>query len=491
MVVMTDRLPHWIGGRRVESAAADTVPVFNPATGEVLAATPLGGPLEVERAVAAACAAFAAWRATPVSERIQPLFRLKELLETHFEALARQVTTEHGKTLAEARGSVRRGIQMVETACAMPLLMQGLASEDIAAGIDCQTIRRPLGVCAAIAPFNFPAMVPMWFWPFALAAGNTFVLKPSERVPLTALRIAELLAEAGLPPGVFNMVHGGKAAADALLIHPDIRAVSFVGSTPVAAHVYATAAAAGKRVQALGGAKNFMVVLPDAGFDQAAATALESIIGCAGERCLAGSVLISVGDQTASEMRRRIIERARRVRLGNGLDPATDMGPLISPAARRRVEGLIAGAVEQGAELDLDGRDPAAPADSCFLAPTVLAGITEDMTIAREEVFGPVVLLAAAQSLDEAIDWINRCPLANTTTLFTSHGAAARQFCHEAAPTMIGINIGVPAPMSYYSFGGSRRSFFGDLRAHGREGAMFYTESVVTIARWLQNGRIW
>ncbi len=491
MPAMIDPQPHWIGGREVAGEATETIPVFNPATGEVLAMTPLGGAAEVEQAVAAAHAAFPAWRATPVGDRIQPLFRLKALLETHFEDLARQVTCEHGKTLAEARGSVRRGIQMVESACAMPVLMQGLASEDIASGIDCQTIRRPLGVCAAIAPFNFPAMVPMWFWPFALAAGNTFVLKPSERVPLTAMRIAELLAEAGLPPGVFNIVHGGKAAADALLVHPDIRAVSFVGSTPVASHVYTTAAAAGKRVQALGGAKNFMVVLPDAALEQAASVALESIIGCAGERCLAGSLVVSVGDRTAAEIRRMMTERARRVRVGNGLDPATDMGPLISPAARRRVENLIAGALEQGAELVLDGRYPAAPMDSCFLAPTVLAGITAEMTIAQEEVFGPVVLLAQAQTLDEAIAWINRCPLANTTTLFTSHGAAARRFCHEVAPTMIGINIGVPAPLSYYSFGGSRRSFFGDLRAHGREGAMFYTESVVTITRWLKSGSIW
>ena len=483
-------IKNYIGGQWTASQGTNSFAVVNPATTEELAQCPMGTAADVDTAVAAAQAAFPAWRQTPVSDRVQYLFRLKQLLEEHAEELARCITTEHGKTLVEARGSVRRGIQMVETACGMPTLMMGDILEDIAAGIDSQAVRRPMGVFAGIAPFNFPAMVPMWFWPFAIAAGNTFVLKPSERVPLTQMKIFELLAKTGLPDGVINMVHGGKEVVDALCTHPEIQGVSFVGSTPVAKHVYTTAAAAGKRVQALGGAKNFMVVLPDAVMDKAASTALESIIGCAGERCLAGSVVLSVGDETYDVIKDRICEEARSIRVGDGLSPDVDMGPVISQASKDRILGLIERALEEGAELLVDGRDTG-DLPGYFLKPTVLGNITPEMEISREEVFGPVVLLAKADSLDHSIAWLNDSPYANTATLFTTNGAAARQFSYEAAPAMLGVNIGVPAPMAFFSFGGAKDSFFGDVKAHGRAGVEFFTQEVVTIQRWIKDSSIW
>lgn len=486
-----DMIENYIGGQWTASSGKESAAVVNPATGEELARCPMSTAEDVDAAVAAAQEAFPAWRQTPVSERVQFLFKLKTLLEEAAEDLARSITIEHGKTLAEARGSVRRGIQMVETACGMPSLMMGEILEDIAAGIDSQSIRRPMGVFAAIAPFNFPAMVPMWFWPFAIAAGNTFVLKPSERVPLTQLKMFELFERAGLPPGVMNMVHGGKEVVDALCTHPGIQGVSFVGSTPVAKHVYTTAAAAGKRVQALGGAKNFMVVLPDAVKDKAASIALESIIGCAGERCLAGSVVVCVGDDTYDEVSQRITTEAAKIRVGNGLDSDVDMGPVISAASKERILGLIERALEEGAELLLDGREGVDDLPGYFLKPTVLGNIHAEMEIAQVEIFGPVVLLARAPSLDHSIQWLNSSPFANTATLFTTNGAAARQFSYEADPAMLGINIGVPAPMAFFSFGGAKNSFFGDLKAHGRAGVEFYTHSIVTIQRWIKNSSIW
>lgn len=484
-------IKNFINGQWTASSGTDHVDIVNPATGELIDQTPMGTAADVDAAVQAASAAFKDWWQTPVIDRIQPLFRLKTLLEIHADDLAKQITLEHGKTFVESKGSVRRGIQMVETACAMPSLMMGDVLEDIAPGIDCQSVRRPMGVFACIAPFNFPAMVPMWFWPFAIAAGNTFVVKPSERVPLTQMRVFELMQEAGLPEGVLNMVHGGKETVDAICTHPDIKGVSFVGSTPVAKHVYTTSAQTGKRVQSLGGAKNFMVVLSDAVMDKAAETALESIIGCAGERCMAGSVIISVGDEAKQKIPQLVVEKARATRVGDGMSPDSDIGPVISQQSKDRIKGMIQRALDDGAELLVDGREGVDDMPGYFLKPTVLGNIRQDMEIAQEEVFGPVVMLAEADSLDESIQWINNSPYGNTCTLFTTNGAAARQFSYETDPAMIGINIGVPAPMAYFSFGGSKESFFGDIRAHGSASVDFYTQSMVTIQRWIKDSSIW
>jgi len=479
---------NYIGGEWVASRGTATVDIVNPATEEVIDQTPLGTAEDVALAVASAKDAFLTWRKVPAIDRTQYFFRLKTLLEENFEELVKINTREHGKTLAESRGDVRRGIQMVETACGIPSLMMGQSFEDVAAGIDCQSVRQPMGVFAGITPFNFPAMVPFWFWPFAVATGNTFVLKPSERVPLTQVRIFELIAKAGFPKGVLNMVQGGKDVVNALCSHPDVKGVSFVGSTPVAKHVYQTATHHGKRVQALGGAKNFMVVLPDAAMDTAVATCLESITGCAGQRCLAGSVIIAVGD-TYDEVKSRVIRLASEIVIGDGADPKNQMGPLISRAAVDRVKGLIQSVTDEGGEIYLDGRN--VNGRGYYLKPTVVGNIKPEMRIAKEEVFGPVVCLARAKTLDEAIQWINSSPFANTASLFTTSGAAARQFSYEVAPTMLGLNIGVPAPMSFFSFGGGKDSFFGDIKAHGTQGIQFYTDMKVTIQRWNKNSNIW
>ncbi|MEK7801789.1 MAG: aldehyde dehydrogenase family protein, partial [Pseudomonadota bacterium] len=384
-----------------------------------------------------------------------------------------------------------RGIQMVETATGMPSFQKGEYSEDIARGIDCLTIRQPMGVFAGIAPFNFPAMVPFWFWPFAIASGNTFVLKPSERVPLTQAMIFKFIEQTGLPKGVMNLVNGGKDVVNALCTHPTIKGVSFVGSTPVAKHVYTTACANGKRVQSLGGAKNFMVVLPDAVLEKSVATALESVIGCAGERCLAGSVVVCVGDETYKMVSERMAVAATDVVVGDGMDPAVQMGPVISKDAKDRIVGLIESAVTDGAKILVDGRKGVDHLPGYFLMPTVITDVTENMRVAKEEIFGPVVLLAKVKTFEEAIAWINRCPFANTTTLFTSSGPSARKFCSEIAPTMIGINIGVPAPMSFFSFGGSRDSFYGDIKAHGSASVDFFTDEKIVTQRWVSDANVW
>jgi malonate-semialdehyde dehydrogenase (acetylating)/methylmalonate-semialdehyde dehydrogenase len=482
---------NYIGGDWVESLGQETVDIFNPANGRLLGRTPLGTDEDVDRAVQAAKTAFKTWRETPVIDRVQVLFRLKTLLEEHAEELSQLITLENGKTIGEARGDVRRGIQMVETACGMPLMLKGEVSEDIASGIDCHAIRRPMGVFAAITPFNFPAMVPFWFWPYAIAAGNTFVLKPSERVPLTQVRLFEIIEKAGMPKGVLNMVQGGKAAVNAILAHPDVAGVSFVGSTPVAKHVYRTATASGKRVQALGGAKNFMVVLPDAQMDSAVRTVLDSCIGCAGQRCLAGSLILSVADAYAA-MEAGVVKAAHQVLVGDGMNPTTGVGPLISQAALERVKGLIQSAVDEGATVLVDGRNAKdLPKDGYYLGPTVITGVKPHMRIAKEEVFGPVILLGQVPTLDEAIGWLNGSEFANTTTLFTASGAAARKFSYEVDPSMIGINIGVPAPMAFFSFGGSKNSFFGDVKAHGQASVDFYTDTKVTVERWFKDSSIW
>ena len=480
-----------INGKWIASEAKESLEIHNPATGEVLERCPLGTASELDQAVQAAKEAFKTWRSTPAVDRVQYLFKLKVLLEEHFEELSRLVTTEHGKTLVEARGSVRRGIQMVETACGMPTLMMGEHFEDIAPGIDSKAVNRPMGVFGIIAPFNFPAMVPFWFWPFGVAAGNTIVIKPSERVPLTQVKIFELIEKAGFPKGVVNMVHGGKDVVNAMCTHPDIKGISFVGSTPVAKHVYVTGTSHGKRVQALGGAKNFMVVLPDAQLDKAAATAYESITGCAGERCLAGSVVISVGKETAAKIEELVVKRAKETVIGNGLDSKVTMGPLISQASKDRVKGMIQSALDEGAEILVDGRKDVDHLPGYFLNTTVIKGIKPHMTIAKEEVFGPVVLLAESDTFDEAIAWLNSSPFGNTTTLFTTSGAAARKFSYEVEPSMIGINIGVPAPMAFFSFGGTKDSFFGDVKAHGKSCVTFFTDTKTTIERWGSDSSIW
>lgn len=486
-------LKNYIDGNWVASFGKGHVDVVDPANGELLAQTPLGTREDVALAVEKAKIAFPSWRAVPAIERVQFLFKLKSLMEDRLEDLSRTITIEHGKTLAEARGSVRRAIQMVETACGIPSLMMGEHFEGIASGIDCSTVKRPMGVFVCIAPFNFPAMVPFWFWPFAIACGNTFVLKPSERVPLTSEKIFELLSEAGLPSGVMNMVHGGREVVDALCTHRDVKGVSFVGSSPVAKHVYALASSHGKRVQALGGSKNVMVVMPDAMLgplqDKTICTAVESITGCAGERCLAGSLVLCV-DDTYENVQSGVIKAAVQIKVGDGLDPKTQMGPLISQAAKERVEAMIARAVQEGAKLLLDGRLQMKQ-PGFFLKPTVLADIHPEMEIAQEEIFGPVILLGRVNTLPDAVDWINRLPYAQTTTLFTSSGAHARYFCYHVDPSMIGINIGVPAPMSFFSFGGSKESFYGDTKAHGRGAINFFTDTYTTIYRWHNEGEIW
>jgi malonate-semialdehyde dehydrogenase (acetylating)/methylmalonate-semialdehyde dehydrogenase len=480
-----ETLHNFIGGSWTPSRATEFLDVHNPATGEVIARTPLSTGGDVDAAAAAARKAFPAWRDTPVMARSRFLFRFRELLEEHAEELAGTVTREHGKTLEESRGSVRRGIECVEVACGAPSLMAGYGLENVGPGIDCQAIRQPLGVCAAIAPFNFPAMVPLWFLPFAVATGNTFVLKPSERVPLTQQLVARLLEECGLPPGVVNLVQGGREAVEAICDHPDIRAVSFVGSTPVARAVYRRGTHTGKRVQALGGAKNFIVVMPDADFGRATSVIAESFFGCAGERCLAGSVLVPVGGAHA-EARDRLTEAARGLRVGDGADPAVGMGPVISAAHRERVLGYIEKGIAEGARLVLDGRRvPAAErSGGFFLGPTVFDDVRPGMTIAKDEIFGPVASIAPVASLEEAISVMQAHPNANATSIFTSSGKAAREYARLATASMVGVNIGVAAPMAPFPFGGAKDSFFGDLKAHGRDAFEFYTDKKVVISRW-------
>jgi len=476
---------NFIGGAWTPSRATEFLDVHNPATGDVIAKTPLSTGADVDAAVAAAKKAFPAWRDTPVMTRARAMFRFRELLEENVEQIARTVTREHGKTLDESRGSVRRGIECVEVACGTPSLMTGYGLENIASGIDCQVIRQPLGVCAAIAPFNFPAMVPMWFLPFAVATGNTFVLKPSERVPLTQGLIASLLEQCGLPPGVVNLVQGGREAVEAICDHPDVRAFSFVGSTAVAREVYRRGTHAGKRVQALGGAKNFIVVMPDADLDRAIGVITESFFGCAGERCLAGSVLVPVGEVHA-EARDRLAESARALRVGDGADEGTGMGPVISAAHRDRVLGYIERGVSEGARLVLDGRQNAGPGrrGGFFLGPTLFDGVRPEMTIARDEIFGPVASIAPVKTLEEAIAVMQAHPNANATSIFTSSGKAAREYARLATASMVGVNIGVAAPMAPFPFGGAKDSFFGDLKAHGRDAYEFYTDKKVVISRW-------
>lgn len=481
----SETIPNFIGGAWTASTSSEKLPVTDPGTGELLGYVPLSNREDVDRAVRAAREAFPAWRATPAVERVRVLFRLKALLEAHADELAESVTREHGKTRAEARAELQRGIENVEHACGIPTLMMGETLEDIAPGIDCETVRQPLGVFAAITPYNFPVMIPLWFWPYAVATGNTVVLKPSEQDPLTHQRIVSLAMEAGLPPGVLNVVHGGREAVEALVEHPDVVGVSFVGSSAVARTVYAKAAAHGKRVQALGGAKNHMIVMSDVDYDRVNDALISSLFGSAGQRCLAGSVVVGVGEAYAP-MRERFLDTAASLRLGYGLDEGVDMGPLISARHRERVIGYIDRGEKDGARMVLDGRNATVKGYEAghWLGPTVFEDVTPDMPLGREEIFGPVAALTHVKSLDEAIELMHRVEYGNATSIFTSSGRAAREFRYRAGMSMIGINIGVAAPMAMFPFGGSRASFYGDLKAQGSDAIAFYTDRRVVISRW-------
>jgi len=472
-----------IGGAWIRSLSAEYFDIKNPATSETLASIALAEPSDVAAAVDAASAAFPAWRRTPPQERIQYLFKFKRLLEEHSTEIARITTEENGKTLAESLGELQRGIENVEVACGIPTLMQGYNLEDIAAGIDEMMIRQPLGVVAAITPFNFPAMIPLWFLPYAIACGNTFVLKPSERVPLTARRLVELLEQTGLPKGVVNLVVGGKSAVEALLHHPDVRAISFVGSTPVAKYIYAEGAAHGKRVQCQGGAKNFVVVMPDADLEMTAKIVSDSAFGCAGQRCLAVAGALTVGE-ASREFPRALLELASKIRVGNGLDDGVQMGPVITPDSKARISGLIERGLDQGAEMLLDGRTGGDDAQGNFLRPTVLAGVSESNDLNGTEIFGPVLSLREAADLDDAIQMIARNPYGNSSAIFTSSGNSARKFRYESPTGNIGVNIGVAAPMAYFPFSGWKDSFLGVLHGQGRDGVAFYTDQKVVVERW-------
>ena len=483
------RLPMWIGGKPVAARTARYGEVTNPATGEVIRHVPLGSVEDVDAAVAAAREALPAWRAAPALRRARVMMRFRDLIDAHRKDLRKLVSEEHGKTLADAEGSVTRGMEVVEFATGVPHLLKGEYTENAGTGVDVYSIRQPVGVCAGITPFNFPAMVPMWMFPVAIACGNTFVLKPSERVPSTSMRLAELFKEAGLPDGVFNVVHGDREAVDALLVHPDVRAISFVGSTPVARHIYETGTRHGKRVQALGGAKNHAIVMPDADLP----FAIESIIGAgygsAGERCMAISVVVAVGD-VADKLVDGLAARARKVTTGPGDGADVEMGPVITAAARDRIKGLIDKGATEGAKLVVDGRGIRVPGHEkgWFVGPTLFDHVLPAMTIYQEEIFGPVLCVVRVESLEAALDLVNRNPYANGVALFTRSGYAARRFQEEVEVGMVGINVPIPVPMAFYSFGGWRNSLFGDLHVHGMDGVRFYTRGKAVTARWTDDG---
>jgi malonate-semialdehyde dehydrogenase (acetylating)/methylmalonate-semialdehyde dehydrogenase len=474
-------IPNYIAGAWLQAPAGDITAVINPATGDTIAQTPMGGAAEVNAAVEAAAAAYPEWRRTPPQDRIQYLFKLKRLLEEHYDDIARCISTENGKTFAEARAEVQRSVENVEVACGIPMLMQGYNLEDVARGIDEMMIRQPLGVVAAITPFNFPAMVPMWFLPYAIACGNTFILKPSERVPLSMQMIYELIEKTGLPKGVVGMVHGGKPAVDALLDNPDVRAISFVGSTPVARYIYARGSQNGKRVQCQGGAKNHAVIMPDADLETATRIVADSAFGCAGQRCLAISVAVTVGE-ARKEFRDALAGAASAIKVGRGLDEGVQMGPVISKQSQQRIEGLIAKGAADGAKVLVDGRGN--NGGGYFVKPTVLDGVDPNSALSSTEIFGPVLSLVHAETADEAIDILGRSPYGNAASIFTSSGATARKFRYEVQAGNIGINIGIAAPMAYFPFSGWKDSFMGVLHGQGKDGVEFYTDKKVVVERW-------
>ncbi len=485
---MTKILPHFIGGALVDGTSGRSGDVFNPATGRVSAKVPLATAAEVDRAVAVARAAFPAWsNATPL-RRARVMFNFKQLLEANAATLASLITAEHGKVHSDALGEVTRGLEVVEFACGGPHLLKGEVAENVGTRVDSHSLRQPLGVVAGITPFNFPAMVPMWMFPVAIACGNCFILKPSERAPSAALFLADLLKQAGLPDGVFNVVHGDKIAVDALLTHPDVKAVSFVGSTPIAQYIYATGAAHGKRVQALGGAKNHMIIMPDADLDQAVDALMGAAYGSAGERCMAISVAVPVTDAVADALVAKLTERVRALKIGPGTDPAADMGPLVTAIHRDKVRGYIDLGVAEGAELIVDGREVAiddpACADGYFLGGTLFDRVTPEMRIYKEEIFGPVLAVVRVPDYRTAVDLINAHEFGNGTAIFTRDGDTARAFGAEIEVGMVGVNVPIPVPMAFHSFGGWKRSLFGDHHMHGPEGVRFYTRLKTITTRW-------
>ncbi len=481
-----ERLPMWIAGQARAAHTRRYGEVTNPATGHVVRHVPLADAEDIESAVAAAAAAFPSWRAHPPLRRARILMRFRDLMESHRKDLAKIITQEHGKTLADAEGEVTRGIEVIEFATGIPHLLKGEFSENVGTEVDSFSIRQPLGVCAGITPFNFPAMVPLWMYPVAMACGNTFVLKPSERDPTLAIRMGELLKEAGLPDGVFNVVHGDKEAVDALLAHPDVKAISFVGSTPIAKYIYETGARNGKRVQALGGAKNHAVVLPDADLKFTTEAIIGAGYGSAGERCMAISAVVAVGE-VGDALVAKLAERAQRVSVGPG-DTNVEMGPVITGAARDRIKGYIDRGVNEGAKLVVDGREPPVAGDGFFVGPTLFDHVTPGMSIYRDEIFGPVLSVVRADSLQDAIALINANAYANGTAIFTRSGHAARRFQQDVEVGMVGVNVPIPVPMAFFSFGGWRASLFGDLNVHGMDGVRFYTRGKTLTTRWPDDG---
>jgi malonate-semialdehyde dehydrogenase (acetylating)/methylmalonate-semialdehyde dehydrogenase len=477
------QIGHWIDGRVVPSQSGRSGPVYNPATGRQTGEVGFANKAEVDFAVGAARKAFPAWRELSLSRRTEILFRIRELMFAHRDAISRLVTSEHGKVLSDASGEVQVGLEIIEYACGLAELLKGSFSEQVSAGYDVHSIRQPLGVVAGITPFNFPAMVPMWMWPIAIASGNTFVLKVSEKVPSASMLMARLLQEAGLPDGVFNIVHGDKLAVDALLEHPDIAAISFVGSTPIAHYVYETAAKQGKRVQALAGAKNHMIVMPDADIAMAADAAVGAGYGSAGERCMAVSQVVAVG-AIADDLVAAIKERIPKVKVGDGLDPDSQMGPLVTREHLEKVASYIDKGREQGAEVLVDGRESAPNSGGYFIGPSLLDRVTVDNIVYKNEIFGPVLGVTRVNTYDEAVKLVNENPWGNGTAIFTRDGGVARRFEFECQAGMVGINVPIPVPVPYYSFGGWKSSLFGDTHIYGPEGVKFYTRGKIVTSRW-------
>jgi malonate-semialdehyde dehydrogenase (acetylating) / methylmalonate-semialdehyde dehydrogenase len=484
-IITEAKVPHYIDGQWVDSNAREWSEILNPATGESLGKVPVSDAAEVTKAIDAAAAAYPAWRRTPPEDRIQPLFKLKVLLEDHVDDISRLITQENGKTFTEAKAEMRRAIENVEVACGIPMMMQGYNLEDVARGIDEMMIRQPLGVTAAIVPFNFPGMIAFWFLPYAIATGNTFILKPSERVPLTMRYVYELLEKTGLPKGVVNLVNGGKVAVDTLIDDPRVRAISFVGSTPVARYIYARAGTNGKRAQCQGGAKNPVIVLPDADMQMATQIISDSAFGCAGQRCLAVSVAVTIGEAQKT-FRDAIAESASKLRVGNGLEDGVQMGPVITRQSKERIESLIGVGEKEGAKVLVDGRNPKISKyeKGNFVKPTILDSVPANSALSHTEIFGPVLSLVHANDMDEAMAFLERNPYGNQASLFTSSGAAARRFRYEAPAGNIGINIGVAAPMAYFPFSGWKDSFFGIMHGQGHDSVEFYTEKKVVVERW-------
>jgi malonate-semialdehyde dehydrogenase (acetylating)/methylmalonate-semialdehyde dehydrogenase len=483
---MSKTLHHYLNGKKVEGASGRFGDVYNPATGEVTGKVPLASKDEVGKAVAAAAAAFPDWSNTPPLRRARVMFKFKELVEQNLEKLAGLVTAEHGKVLSDAKGSCIRGLEVVEFACGIPQLLKGEFTENVGTGVDSWSTRQPLGVCAGITPFNFPAMVPMWMFPIALATGNSFILKPSERNPSASLFMAELLKEAGLPDGVFNVVNGDKEAVDALMHHPDVQAISFVGSTPIAEYIYHTGTSRNKRVQALGGAKNHMVVMPDADMEQATDALMGAGYGSAGERCMAVSVAVAVGDKVADALVERLAPRVSALKVAPGTDPDAEMGPLVTKQHLDKVRGYVDLGVQEGAKLVVDGRGIKLQGyeNGFFLGGCLFDNVTTDMRIYKEEIFGPVLSVVRAPSYDAAVKMVNDHEYGNGTAIFTRDGDAAREFASKIKVGMVGVNVPIPVPMAFHSFGGWKRSLFGDQHMHGPEGVRFYTKLKTVTSRW-------